>query len=70
MSAAASLITNCSAYKHDPARPRAIIPADASALPSIRTKAVAECKAARRIRTLPARQGSPPHLEEEIGRSS
>lgn len=46
MSAAAALITNCSAYKHDPAGPRTVIPADASALPSVRTNAVSECKAA------------------------
>lgn len=70
MSAAASLITNCSAYKHDLARPPTIIPADGSALPSIRTKAAAECEAERRIQALPARERSPSHLEEEIGRSS
>lgn len=44
MSEAASLIPNCSAYKHDSSCPHTIIQADSSALSSIRTKAVVECR--------------------------
>lgn len=76
MSEAASLIPNCSAYKHDSSCPHIIIQADSSALSSIRTKAVARCcklllGCNKRLHpSTSCLSEEPSHLEEERGCSS